>query len=284
MQHSRVVRRSTAAALVAVVALAILAVTPAAAIRYGQADGNAHPYVGLMVAQDEDLNYLWRCTGTLLSSRLFLTAGHCTESPAVHVEIWFDADVESGIPGNGYPADREVGATGDVGGTPHTHPGYDADDFSNRDLGVVVLDEPFASPNGLYGRLPAENQLDALKVRRGKQNQTFTAVGYGLQREFPEPAAGKNVELLIRMVAQPKLNQINSANTGNYSMLLSGNAHTGGTCTGDSGGPNFLGTSRVIAGVTSYSTNWTCGGAGGVYRLDRDWNLDWLEDDFGGLF
>jgi hypothetical protein len=51
-----------------------------------------------------------RCSGTLLSATLFLTAGHCTEAPAAHVEIWFDEDVESGIPANGYPF------TGDVGG------------------------------------------------------------------------------------------------------------------------------------------------------------------------
>ena len=43
---------------------------------------------------------MWRCSGTLLSWTLFLTAGHCTEAPAAHVEIWFDADVESGIPAN----------------------------------------------------------------------------------------------------------------------------------------------------------------------------------------
>ena len=70
---------------------------------------------------------------TLLSSTLFLTAGHCTEHPAAHVEIWFDADVESGIPANDYPF------TGQVGGTPHTHPDYDPNAFFLFDLGVVVL-------------------------------------------------------------------------------------------------------------------------------------------------
>jgi len=35
------------------------------------------------------------------------------------------------------------------------------------------------------------------------------------------------------------------------------------------GGPNFVGQSNVIAGVTSYGLNWTCGGTGGVYRVDR---------------
>jgi len=53
-------------------------VTP---ITYGELDGNRHPYVGLMVAQDADGNPLWRCSGTLMSPTIFLTAGHCTEPP-----------------------------------------------------------------------------------------------------------------------------------------------------------------------------------------------------------
>ena len=74
------------AAVVASAAFALCA-GPASAITNGELDGNAHPYVGLMVAQDADGNPLWRCTGTLLSSTVFLTAGHCTEGPAAHVEI-----------------------------------------------------------------------------------------------------------------------------------------------------------------------------------------------------
>ena len=101
--------------LIAAAAIVGLTTGQAAAITDGELDGNGHPYVGLMVAQDADGNPLWRCSGTLLSSKLFLTAGHCTESPAAHVEIWFAADVESGIPANGYPFD------GDVGGRP-LHP------------------------------------------------------------------------------------------------------------------------------------------------------------------
>src|SRR5215210_2202809 len=104
--------RKTVALLAALGAVLALAVGPAGAVTDGQLDGNGHPYVGLMVAQDAKGNPLWRCSGTLLSSTLFLTAGHCTESPAAHAEIWFAADVESGIPENGYPFD------GDVGGTP----------------------------------------------------------------------------------------------------------------------------------------------------------------------
>lgn len=233
------------------------------AITDGELDGDGHPYVGLMVAQDEDGNAMWRCSGTLLSPTLFLTAGHCTEG-AAHVEIWFDADVQSGIPGNGYPV------TGDVGGTPYTHPDYNPAAFYIRDVGVVVLDEAFYSPNGVYGALPSLNQLDALKP--GKKSW-FTAVGYGLQRINPVFVEAERV----RMVATPHLIQINVPGfTGDFSLLLSNNHSTGGTCFGDSGGPNFLRDSNVVAGVTSFGINGNCAGTGGVFRMDRSWSLDWV--------
>jgi hypothetical protein len=233
-------------------------------ITNGDLDGNGHPHVGLMVAQDKKGTPLWRCSGTLLSATVFLTAGHCTEAPAARAEIWFDADVESGRPANGYPFN------GDVSGRTHTHPQYNPAAFFLYDLGVVVLDEPVT--RSVYGTLPTLNVLDQLATRRGLQNVTFTAVGYGLQRinpVFQERA-------LIRMYATPHLIQINTALTGDYSILLSNNHATGGTCFGDSGGPNFLGNSNVVAGVTSFALNGTCGGTGGVYRVDRADDLAWL--------
>jgi secreted trypsin-like serine protease len=258
--------------LVTLAAAALLATAlavPAVAVTDGELDGNGHPYVGLMVAQDADGHPMWRCSGTLLSPTVFLTAGHCTEAPAAHVEIWFDADVQNGVPANGYPN------TGDVGGTPYTHPDYNPNAFFVRDVGVVVLDTPMNMSE--YGALPARDQLDALKTRRGTQDVTFTAVGYGLQMAFPDAAAWKEHNVKIRMVAHPKLNQINVPGfTGDFSLLLSNNASTGGTCFGDSGGPNFLGRSNVVAGVTSFGINPTCAGTGGVFRMDRSWSLDWV--------
>lgn len=242
----------------------------ASAITYGELDGEGHPYVGLMVAQTANGAPLWRCSGTLLSPTLFLTAGHCTEAPAAHVEIWFDADVESGIPANGYPF------TGDMGGTPYTHPQYDPNAFYLYDLGVVVLDQPMVMSE--YGKLPQLDELDRMARQRGKQDVTFTAVGYGLQRINPVFVEAERV----RMFARPKLNQINTPGfTGDFSLLLSNNASTGGTCFGDSGGPNFIGTSNVVGGVTSFGLNGSCGGTGGVYRVDRADDLDWLYGEFG---
>lgn len=35
------------------------------------------------------------------------------------------------------------------------------------------------------------------------------------------------------------------------------------------------------AAVTSYGINGNCAGTGGVYRLDRSWNLNWINSAFG---
>ena len=86
---------------------------------------------------------------------------------------------------------------------------------------------------------------------------------------LPKPDPMEKQAERLRMVSYPKLNSINTGYTGDGSMILSNNAHTGGTCSGDSGGPNFLGSSNVIAGVTSFGKNSTCAGTGGVYRVDR---------------
>ena len=251
-----------------VLALVMLTVSPAAAITDGAPDGSGHPYVGLMVAQDANGNPLWRCSGTLMSPTLFLTAGHCTEAPAAHVEIWFAADVDAGRPGNGYPFN------GQVGGTPYTHPQYNPNAFFLYDLGLVVLDEPMVMSQ--YGKLPKLDSLDKLARQRGQQDQTFTAVGYGLQKSFPDAAAWKDQAFRVRMVATPHLIQINTGFTGDGSLLLSNNANTGGTCFGDSGGPNFVGSSNVVGGVTSFGINGNCAGTGGVYRVDRADDLNWL--------
>lgn len=261
------------------IAMLAFTVAPALAITNGAPDGDAHPYVGLMVAQDADGLPLWRCSGTLLSSTVFLTAGHCTESPAARAVLFFSKGpilTDPAYDPNG-GATRCDGVTGypcmgDVGGVTHTFTKYDPNAFWLHDVGVVVLDTPVVKSK--YGALPSANQLDALKT---KSSTTFTAVGYGLQRAFPDASAWKEVAVKERLVAYPHLIQINTPATGPGSMILSNNASTGGTCFGDSGGPNFVATSDVVAGVTSFGKNPTCGGQGGVFRVDRSDVLVWIE-------
>jgi secreted trypsin-like serine protease len=142
-----------------------------------------------------------------------------------------------------------------------------------HDVGVVILEEPGVPNLPVYGALPSANQLDAMATRRSQQDVTFTAVGYGLQRINPVFVEQER----IRMVAHPHLIQINVPGfVGDFSLLLSNNHSTGGTCFGDSGGPNFLGDSNVVAGVTSFGINGNCAGTGGVFRMDRQNVLDFV--------
>ncbi len=253
-------------------AATLLAVTvsaaPAGAITHGDLDGDGHPFVGLMVAKDADGNPLWRCSGTLISPTVYLTGGHCTQAPAASAEIWFGSDL----------TDAEAidfPAHGDAHGTTYVHPDFDPADFTRRDVGVVVLDSPVTMQE--YGELPPLDSIDPLAAEPGKA-PTFTTVGYGVQRTFPEAAAWKIESQRLRMVATPRLVQANSNTTGDYSILLSANADTGGACNGDSGGPNFIGDSNVVAAVTSSAKSTLCKGSSGAFRMDRSWALSFVED------
>ncbi len=269
--------RKTSLTLVLVLVLLFSISGVATAITYGELDGDGHPYVGLMVAFDAAGDPLWRCSGTLIAPNLYLTAGHCTEFPAVSAEVWFEADIQNYMEELGYPYGGDTSITGAV----YTNPDFDPDAFYLHDLGMVVLDEDVNLSE--YGILPEANILDSLKPQRSKDKAIFTAVGYGVQESFPDPAAWKEVSEKIRMVAYPELLNINAPGiTGDYSMLLSNNPVTGGTCYGDSGGPNFIYDTNIIAGVTSFGMNPRCAGTGGVYRIDRTTDLDWINAFLSG--
>ena len=158
-------------------------------------------------------------------------------------------------------------------GEPFLHPDYDADAFWLHDLGLVVLDEAVDVP--AYGKLPALDLLDQFKRRQARDKAWFTAVGYGLQRAFPTAAEWKEHDDKIRMVARPKLIQINTGFTGDGSLVLSNNARTGGTCFGDSGGPVISEDGYIVA-VNSFVLNNNCNGAGFGYRVDTQLAHDFI--------
>lgn len=259
---------------IAVAAAAIVAIAgPVDAItRGGTLDGDVHPYVGLMVAQDADGAPLWRCSGTMISPTVYVTAGHCTEAPAAKAAIWFETDVESGIPDNGYPF------TGEASGKTHTHPAYNPDAFFLYDLGVVVLDKPVEMD--AYATLPDAGLVDTLG--NGRKNNMVTAVGYGLQAASSNPVKlDKTVAKRVRYQADLMIVDTKGvAGIGNLpdtnSMILSGDAKHGGTCFGDSGGPTLVGDTLVA--VTSFGLNGNCAGIGGVFRIDRDVELGWINE------
>lgn len=240
------------------------------AVTDGEPDGEGHPYVGLLIF-DVDGSPAWRCSGTLIAPDVVLTAGHCTDG-ATGGRIWFDSDMQGRNDETGYPYSGGVEFVEIA-----THPLFPTGSFVLHDVGLVRLATPV--DRGGFGTLPTAGQLDSLKV--GKKTK-FTAVGYGLQASFPDAAGWKDVAYKTRMVAYPHLLQINVPGfTGDFSLLLSNNHASGGTCFGDSGGPNFLGNSNLIAGVTSFGINSNCAGTGGVFRLDKQDVLDFIYDFLG---
>lgn len=259
-------KRSLIGGLVAAATLLGLADT-ASAIRFGEPDAEEHPYVGLMVAFIDDVPQ-WRCSGTMISPTVFLTAGHCTYG-ADHVEIWFDEDL------------RDAGAVnypfvGDVGGTPHTHPDYSDGTFWMNDVGVVVLAKRDAVDMGTYGTLPQIGYLDEALAETGSP-QLFEVVGYGLQRNSPVAAQVQadrvRLKATVRLVNDDRV--FGGRGDGVYA-VFSNNANTGGTCNGDSGGPVFINDTTTIVAVTSFGMNVNCAGAGGAYRIDTAEDLAWI--------
>ena len=239
---------------------------PIGAITNGELDGNRHPAVVLLL-MEVNSQPAFRCSGTLLTPTILLTAGHCAGEPGEFsgMRVFTESDVDNG--NNNYPV---AGPNSVEAVFWAAHPAFTEARFFLHDVGVVVLKSPGVTLNAnSYGRLPAEDQLDALRPRA---STTFTSVGYGVQRINP----AKQIAQRVRMFAQPHLIQINTGFTGDFSLLLSNNHSTGGTCFGDSGGPNFLGTSNVVAGVTSFGLNGSCGGTGGVFRIDRRDVLDFV--------
>jgi hypothetical protein len=254
------------AALAACCAALVATYVPISAVTYGEIDGKRHPAV-LLLVMDVDGEPAFRCSGTLISPTVFLTAGHCTGESGEFsgMRVFTESDVQNG--NNNYPF---AGPNSIEAATWSSHPLFTEAQFYLHDVGVVVLRKAVKLNAGSYGVLPAEGELDSLQPRA---STVFTSVGYGVQRINPVFLTSEK----IRMLAYPHLDQINTGFTGDFSMLLSNNASTGGTCFGDSGGPNFLGMSNVVAGVTSFGLNGSCGGTGGVFRLDKRDVLDFVQ-------
>jgi hypothetical protein len=260
----------------------------AAAITNGQPDGDDHPYVGLLVFDSEPGAPAWRCSGALIAPTIVLTAGHCTDG-AVAARFWNDEDVTyDAVPYPLYPFGGP--GSGAVEGTPYTHPDYRSPDnpygggkglpaFSYRDIGIVVLAES-VNPGG-YAALPADGLVDTL---RNKTSIDF--VGYGVQyqanipgNQLPEPPPYYRwAGLRVRLYAPSELISGNFVHAPEYLRLaLNPGGGSGGTCFGDSGGPDLLGGTNTVLGVNSYVTNSNCGGVGYSARVDVPAVLDWID-------
>src|SRR5215216_6631202 len=89
------------------VALSVVTLAPALAVTDGRLDGQGHPAVVLLLMEVGG-KPAYRCTGTLLSATVLLTAGHCTNnfpgSPYTGMRVFTESDVQAGIgTTNNYP-------------------------------------------------------------------------------------------------------------------------------------------------------------------------------------
>jgi len=226
------------AATLAALALA----APANAITFGSADGNAHPNVGGLVADEAYSDGTWiYCSGTLISPTVFVTAAHCYETDQVRVT--FD------------PAYVDGDKT--YSGTFYADPLYNQSASDPHDLAVVVFDKPVKGITP--AQLPTANSLSNLSG-----SQTFTSVGYGAYEVTNGPGGHQYLYDDVRGVATGTLNTTTKA----WLKISMNPSHgDGGTCYGDSGGPNFLGTTNILA-ATTITGDSVCRSTNVDYRLD----------------
>lgn len=274
-----------------IVAMAVV-VTAAFAITGNWTEDFDHPYVGLAVFYDASGEFIWRCSGSLIDSTTFVTAGHCADTAegAARARVYFQQDAgahynpATGIdPVSGYPDACAPGTLGTLCATSSQIFNYGFANFAGfpntHDVGLVILDQAIDMVQ--YAQLPAAGALNGLSTSRGKKDTVFTVSGYGLTYSTQEHSAVPNVSFRERLMAKSTLVNLGSAMTDGYNLQTQGNGDDrGGTCSGDSGGPVFLGgpSSNVMVAVTSFGMNALCRGTDFAYRLDQQAVLDWISE------
>jgi hypothetical protein len=298
--------RRSLLALISAGLLAISIVAPATAITGNYVEDFDHPFVGLIAfysdAKGTDAGFLHRCSGSLINdgtpadgSRMFLTAGHCTDdgsgvTVAVSARVWFRQDAGTRYDGNrdpltGYPDkcinDRKFPDAEEQCVTAHEMYNYGFNNFAGfpntRDVGVVILDKPVILPE--YGTISTANAITSNK------SIDLVVSGYGITDGHA--ASDPTVSFRERLMANTTLITTNDTWTDGYNLKTQPNGGSrGGTCSGDSGGPVFLPTTtnpNIIVAVTSFgrtSPN-DCQGGDYSYRVDRPEVIAWIDQVAG---
>jgi secreted trypsin-like serine protease len=248
----------------ALVALAVAALfaTAAQAITYGTEDGNLHPYVGGIVEQDQ--SSVWYgtpyCSGSLVSPTVFVTAAHCGGYDRVPVSFDSTITPESKV----------------HWGTWHQHPRYYSGADNPHDVAVVVFDKPVKGPTAKIARV---GLLDEMKAA-GTLNQStaFTSVGYGAQETEPPHGWGQPGSPFTYLDTREwSIGYFNALGKGYLTISQNINSGSGGTCYGDSGGPQFLGgTESNLQVSVTVTGDMFCKSTNKVQRLDIASVQSWL--------
>ena len=255
--------------LIVAVALAVaLAVAGFAAAQTGDVhvDGNAHPNVGALLVQRADGSLDIVCTGTLVSRRVFLTAGHCTDYllslGQTTAYVTFD-------PNFGTDSAHDVFAT-PYHGTVIENPNYKKP-YQN-DTGIVLLDTPVADVTP--ATIAPRHFLEAFSNKE-LNDLVYTNVGYGTSEKVVVQGSGPTFPFDgIRKWTISGFHAINPQVIHLDQSLARGLSGTG---YGDSGGPTFVDTPTgpVVISVVS-SGDVPCYSTSTDQRVDSDDAQDFL--------
>jgi hypothetical protein len=267
----RSICRSFAAILVA--ASIVLGAAPRVkAIVYGFIDtNNTFANVGAFLVQSPTTAQIFPiCSGSLISPTVFLTASHCT------------AFFEGVLAPRGYTAFVSLDGLipfGDLSSVStslipvtqvFTNPAFNRSQSDPGDIAVLIVDA--ADTAGITpASLPPAGLLDELGAQNGLRDTVFTPVGYGVQNRV----VGGGKPFFQDRNPVPRMYAFSSFRALTPAWLrLSQNVATGdgGTCFGDSGGPNFFthdGTRLVVVAIT-IKGDAVCRATNVVYRLDTE--------------
>ena len=222
-----------------IVGLLVFMPRRASAITYGYVDStNTFRETGAFLVKSTTTGEISPiCSGTMITANVFLTAGHCTSyftdelAPDGYVAY---VSLDQSIPfGELSSNSTQLLAVSYV----VTNPNYSQRQSDSGDIGVLILQHDVAGVTP--ATLPACGLLDQMAAKNGLKDAVFTAVGYGVQNRMVGGGTPffQDLNPVPRMFAFSTFNALN----GGYLRLSQNPAKgDGGTCFGDSGGPNFL--------------------------------------------
>lgn len=238
------------------------------AITYGFIDStNTYSNVGAFIVKSPTTGQIFPiCSGTMITPNVFLTAGHCT--------IFYTQDLApSGFTAyvsldGSIPVGSLTTNTTNLLAVSHvvTNPNYSQRQSDPGDIGVLILQ------NNVVGvtpaTLPSCNLLDQLSSQNGLKNAIFTPVGYGVQNRV----VGGGVPFFQDLNPIPRMfafSSFNAINPGYIRLSQNPSKGDGGTCFGDSGGPNFLNVNGqpILAAITITGDS-VCRATNVDYRTD----------------